>query len=306
MIKKTAENGTGWMMAAALAASLFIVPAPAAAQSVPVSADTISKRIDLAGRQRMLAERMAAHFCYARSQIDTFESLDELKASLELFHETHTGFKRGNDDLNLFVEENASVLKAWSQVNLLWVPLKGLYEQILNGEFVTEEDYALANGLTLEVRARANDMVAQLRAAYAEDLGGDGFGDALLIDLYGRQRMLSQKLSKEVCLVAGGFELDTTQPELEATLRLFERSLGAFVEGLPVAGVPKPPTQEIADQLSVASDEWEKIGFTAQTIVTGGSVGLNDLATFRVGSTKFLREMNKAVQMLAALNADPS
>ena len=291
-----------------LAASIFAlgvnIATPAVAQTTEVTPASVATRIDLAGRQRMLVERMASQFCYARSQVDTFDSLDELKASLELFHKTHTGFKRGDDSQGLFAESDASLNKAWNQVNLLWVPVKGLYEQILAGEFVTEEDFALANGLTNEVRARANDMVARLRAVYAENLNeGSGVGDALLIDLYGRQRMLSQKLSKEVCLVAAGYELDATKAELEATLKLFERSLGAFIEGLPVAGVPKPPTDEIAQQLAIANDIWTEISYVPQTTVTGGSLGIADLSVFRKGASDFLREMNKAVGMLAAMQS---
>lgn len=292
------------VLAASVCAFGVTVSTPAIAQSTEVTPASVATRIDLAGRQRMLVERMSSQFCYARSQVDTFDSLDELKASLELFHQTHSGFKRGDDALGLFAESDASLNKAWNQVNLLWVPVKGLYEQILAGEFVTEEDFALANGLTNEVRARANDMVARLRSVYAENLSaGSGVGDALLIDLYGRQRMLSQKLSKEVCLAAAGYELDATTAELEATLKLFERSLGAFIEGLPVAGVPKPPTDEIAAQLATANDVWTEISYVPQTIVTGGSLGIADLAVFRKGASDFLREMNKAVAMLTALQS---
>jgi len=297
-----------FVAAICLSGSIGMAPVKAVAQDVEVTSESVATRIDVAGRQRMLAERMAAEFCYARSQVDTFESLDELKGGLDLFHGTHTAIKRGDNDAGLFAETNASLLKSWNQVNLLWVPLKGLYEQIIGGEFVSEEDFALANGLTVEVRARANDMVARMRSVYAEELGGDGFGDALLIDLYGRQRMLSQKLSKEVCLAAAGYQLDETLPELEATLKLFERSLGAFIEGLPVAGVPKPPTEEIASQLALANDAWSKISYVPQTIVTGGSLGIKELGVFRTGSTDFLRAMNKAVGMLArrrAVKASP-
>lgn len=287
-------------------AAVGLMPMQANAQDVEVSSESVAIRINLAGRQRMLAERMASQFCYARSQVDTFDSLDDLKNASVLFHSTHVGLKSGDNDAMLFPEENPALLKAWSQVNLLWVPLKGLYEQILEGQFVTEEDYSLAMGLTSEVRTRANDMVARERSVYAEELAGDGFGNALLIDLYGRQRMLSQKLSKEVCLAAGGFELDQTLPELAATLKLFERSLGAFIEGLPVAGVPKPPTEEIAAQLARANDEWSKISYIPQTIASSGSLGINDLSVFRNGASVFLVEMNKAVAMLSELNPEDS
>jgi len=191
MPKRSIPNPIARIVASGAVALSCVVSTPVAAQEVPVNAATVAIHIDLAGRQRMLAERMASQFCYARSQVDTFESLDELKTSVE-------------------------------------------------------------------------------------------------------------------CLAAGGFELDATLPELEATLKLFDRSLGAFLEGLPVAGVPKPPTDEISAQLAVANATWSEISYIPQTIVTGGSLGLRELSVFRQGASKFLREMNQAVAMLTALKTNGS
>ncbi|MEL6218090.1 MAG: type IV pili methyl-accepting chemotaxis transducer N-terminal domain-containing protein, partial [Pseudomonadota bacterium] len=140
-------------------------------------------------------------------------------------------------------------------------------------------------------------------ASYTSDLGAGGFGSTLLIDLYGRQRMLSQKLSKEVCLVARGFEPNATPAELAKTYELFETSLAAFIEGMPIAGVPKPPSTEIADQLTKANTEWQAVRPTAALVVSGGAASLSDLAVFAEGMDKFLVEMNKAVKLLAAHQA---
>jgi len=111
-----------FVAAICLSGSIGMAPVKAVAQDVEVTSESVATRIDVAGRQRMLAERMAAEFCYARSQVDTFESLDELKGGLDLFHGTHTAIKRGDNDAGLFAETNASLLKSWNQVNLLWVP----------------------------------------------------------------------------------------------------------------------------------------------------------------------------------------
>lgn len=274
--------------------------APAPAQTVEITAESVAVRIDLAGRQRMLAERMAKSLCNARSNVNAASNVARLQKAMELFDTTHRGFVAGSAELNLFAENDASVKKAHRNVDVMWTALRGIYEDALGGAFVTEEAFAQAMDLTLELRKRANDMVAQLRSAYSSDLGTGGFGDAILIDLYGRQRMLSQKLAKEVCLVARGHELDRTLDELAKTLDTFEASLTAFIEGMPIAGVPVPPSEAIAEQLAVAKAEWDPIRLTAATLVSGGAVTLSDLAIFADGADRFLVEMNKAVKLLAA------
>ncbi|MEM7671695.1 MAG: type IV pili methyl-accepting chemotaxis transducer N-terminal domain-containing protein, partial [Pseudomonadota bacterium] len=275
----------------------------AADSEIPVNSETVSHRINLAGRQRMLLERMAKMFCYARSGVDVAANASHLAKAQAMFSATHAAFSKGNVEMNVFAETVDSVRDSWIKVNNHWAALDDTYNRALAGEFVSEEDFAASNDLTLSARKEANDMVAQLRAAYAPQLGAAGFGSAILIDLYGRQRMLSQKLSKEVCLVARGHQLDKTKPELSATLELFETSLNAFINGMPIAGVPVPPSEAIAQQLALAQAEWAAVADIAHAIAKGEAVALVDLERFSKGTDKFLPEMNKAVQLLAAHHA---
>lgn len=290
-------------LAAGVAASVAILgplPSKAADAEIPVNAETVGHRINIAGRQRMLLERMAKMFCYARSGVDVMASVDSLTKAKNLFSATHNAFAQGNAEKNIFPETVDSVRDSWVKVNSNWTVLSEIYDRALSGAFVSEEDFATANDVTLMTRKEANDMVAQLRTAYAPQLGGGGFGSAILIDLYGRQRMLSQKLSKEVCLVARGHQLDKTRPELAATLELFENSLNAFINGMPIAGVPVPPSDEIATQLAIAEAEWVAVADVAHAVAKGNAVSLVELERFAEGTDKFLPEMNKAVQLLAA------
>ena len=290
-----------------VAASLSTTaPLPVAAQQVDMTAETVAVRIDVAGRQRMLLERMAKYFCFARSNVTPLESAAKLQKAMDLFAQTHRGFRDGDPSQNLFEEASESVARQWDQVDLLWGPLGATYETALAGHIVDEHSFERAMGLTLEVRKRANDLVAEMRGAYASHLGDSGVGDTILIDLYGRQRMLSQKLSKEVCLVARGTDLAENKAELAATLKLFETSLTAFIEGMPIAGIPTPPTAEIAGQLTKAQSVWQPIRYVAATIASGGAVSLTDLEAFAVGTDVFLVEINKAVKMLAAQQSHTS
>ncbi|MEM9735732.1 MAG: type IV pili methyl-accepting chemotaxis transducer N-terminal domain-containing protein [Pseudomonadota bacterium] len=293
-------------LAAFASLSLVLAGPLPAAEPVPITEETVAKRIDLAGRQRMLTERMAKFFCYARSGVNILSNVDKLSAARTLFTKTHFGFRDGDPNAALFAEESSAVLASWNRVDRSFTDLDAIYRRALGGELVTEDQALFVNELTQLVRSKANDMVAELRAAYAGYLGDGGFGSALLIDMYGRQRMLSQKLSKEVCLVAGGNDLERNLPELNETLNIFEASLEAFRKGAPFAGIPTPPTEEIAAQLEIAHGEWAPIRDTARKVAKGGAASFAELSSFADGADRFLVEMNKAVQMLAALSKSES
>ncbi len=281
-------------------------PLPTFAQETAVTAQSVAHRIDVAGRQRMLTQRMAKYFCYARSNVNPAESAAILTKAMGLFEATHIALKAGNTDQEIFAETHTIPLAKWEELNSYWNPLKAIYENALGGTLITEEEFARANGLTGEALKRANDLVVANRTAYASFLGDGAAAEALLIDLYGRQRMLSQKLSKEVCLVSAGFNVETAQPELQATLELFDNSLNAFINGMPIAGIPTPPTRGIADQLALAKSEWDAVRDIAVTVAAGNATNLSDLGRFAKGTDAFLTEMNKAVGMLAEYDAAQS
>ncbi|MEM9429419.1 MAG: type IV pili methyl-accepting chemotaxis transducer N-terminal domain-containing protein [Pseudomonadota bacterium] len=271
-----------------------------------INAKTVAVRIDLAGRQRMLAERMAKSFCFARSNVDPMSQVERLQSAMAAFDEFHTGFVEGNDTLELFPEASKDVLVAWERVDLMWFPLRSIYQRALDGVSISEREFAQVVGLTLELRNRSNDLVAQIRHKYAKVFGQGGLSEGILLDVYGRQRMLSQKLSKEVCLLAYGHDREATTMEISETLKLFDNSIRAFIEGLPIAGIPKPPTEEIASQLRVADTIWTAYRPIVATLAGGGAATLGELAQVADESDAFFVEMNKAVKMLAAYQGSTS
>ena len=291
-----------WTVSAALAGMVLggLTGVPATAQNVEVSEESVNRKLDLAGRQRMLAQRMAKQLCYARSGVDVMENVEELQKAHGLFDSTHRGLVHGDDEQGLFEEGDASVIATWGDVDMIWAMADRTYEDMLSGEVVSPEDFANTIKVSSELVSRANDFVAQLRTVYGEHMGDVGHGGALLIDLYGRQRMLSQKLSKEVCLAAYGHDVDATRTELDATIAVFDNSINAFVDGLAIAGIPPAPSPEIEAQLRLARDIWVPVRPTAVSVARGRAASLSDLSTFNREMDRFLVEMNKAVGMLAS------
>jgi len=119
--------------------------------------------------------------------------------------------------------------------------------------------------------------------------------DAMLVDISGRQRMLTQKMSKESCLFWSG--QSAIADELGSTVEMFDVSLQALRNGLETAGVKAAPTAEIAEGLDVVWNHWQSV---KPTLVNANSDEVADLAQrghLMLELDAILAEMNAVVGM---------
>ena len=79
--------------------------------------------------------------------------------------------------------------------------------------------------------------------------------DALIINIAGKERMLSQKMSKEAFFVAYRHLNDFR--ELDEAARLFENSLNDLFYGNSVRGIYAPPNEKIASKLKTVMEIWK-------------------------------------------------
>lgn len=260
----------------------------------------VASRIVIAGRQRMLAEGMAAKLCFIESGVAREESLNEFYVMWNIFSWYHRGISGGNPQLQLSTERSDKVLESWNRLDRTWQPLKAIYEPVLDGGRVSDQTFARTIGMTAEVTDGATDLVAALRSAYADQLGPQGFGAALLLDLYERQRMLAQKIAKDVCLLARGEGGAARREELSGTATIFALSLDAFLNGREDVSVPKPPTPEIASALDRAQRHWLAIEGTVRDASGGRAPDGAGLATLAETMDRFIAEMTVAINGLVS------
>ncbi|MFQ5685417.1 MAG: methyl-accepting chemotaxis protein [Candidatus Scalindua sp.] len=124
--------------------------------------------------------------------------------------------------------------------------------------------------------------------------------DGTVINLAGKQRMLTQKMSKEAFAIASGENKDLYQESIAKTSALFDKTLKGLIAGDNDLKLPPTTDKAILTQLKKVQSIWEDFKPHIDVIINEGSeskefwksvpyLGNNNLI--------LLREMNKAVGM---------
>ncbi|MEO1040928.1 MAG: type IV pili methyl-accepting chemotaxis transducer N-terminal domain-containing protein [Pseudomonadota bacterium] len=248
-------------------------------------------RINLAGRQRMLSQKMAKASCFAMVDKGNFEHLTELKGAQETFDETLDGLVQGNEALSLNVEHHDTVLSALADVADLWAPFSAAVSDILGSGSVSETQLGVVSETNLPVLVRMNETVGIIEITYSD--GGDvNPVRGRTINVAGRQRMLSQKMAKEFCMIAAGLNDAANRESLRSTMEQFETALTNLIAGADGLEVPNPA---IGSRLERVNKIYAGVKEAYAKTLAGDAPTADELGTVANQSNRILREMNQIV-----------
>ena len=245
----------------------------ASAAAPPIAPITsISEGIDKAGRQRMLTQRIVK--CYAQKGQD----IRYLVAAAELDDSVRV-FERQLQQLKGFAQD-AESQRLLTLIEQRWLALK----QIAVGEVSRTQAEALRI-LAEQTLTTANQLVLLL-----EERSGSNQGH--LVNLAGRQRMLTQRMANLYLLMAWGFEDPGYLADYKQAVREFEAALFE----LKTAGENTP---EINQALQQVSSMWQMFKFSSR--VDQGEYAPS-LVTRLLD--KILLRMNEVTGMYASLQSE--
>jgi len=112
-----------------------------------------------------------------------------------------------------------------------------------------------------------------------------------VINLAGRQRMLTQKLTKEAMFIVNG--MDVTE-DARSTMELFERTLNGLINGDKELGLPPARNKKILAQLKKVESLWKEFKMHINHAMSNE---FNEKELYK-GSLKVLKEMDMAVKMM--------
>ncbi len=280
--------------------ALFITAlTPAVASAAGPSSAEYGVVLNLSGKQRMLTQKMSKEIMLVALNVDKENNLSNLIKTSGLFDKTLKGLRNGSAELRLPVTSSKRILRQLDKIDALWADFYPNVQEITNSKNVTKEqvDYIAKNNLPL--LKNMNKAVG----LYEKDAKKGGLkaapGLAATINLSGKQRMLTQKMSKEFLLVAYGYDVENNKLSLLETYSLFERTLKGLLDGDDTLGLPGTKSQSIRDQLDVVSGLWSNF----QPIVASGAdyktktIASEQITQLANTNLPLLKNMNKAVGM---------
>ncbi|MCI5224224.1 MAG: hypothetical protein D3924_16520 [Candidatus Electrothrix sp. AR4] len=167
--------------------------------------DNFSDLINKAGMQRMLSQRIAKSYFYYGNDIRKKDNKLQMDISIRKFKKNHT-------ELTSMVENN-EVREGLAFVEVTFSNFNELTTQPYN-----KENAALVLELSETLLESCHDVVLKLEELSAEKIDHT-------INISGKQRMLSQRISKYYIAYHAGFQDDNSVHQLQNAVVEFESAL---------------------------------------------------------------------------------
>jgi len=232
--------------------------------------------INLAGKQRMLTQKMSKEALLIAKGIDADANKASLAKTVALFDKTLKGLVAGDESLKLPATTDKDILAQLKVVSDLWTPFKAAIEK---------GDLKTINATNIALLKNMNKAVGMYAAASGSTLDPKM---AQKINLAGKQRMLSQKMTKELLLVANGIDVDANSENAKKTVALFDKTLKDLTAGCKDDKI-KAQFGVVAKALSEYQPIIEKLDTSDEALTKAEKLNIT-----------LLKESNKAVQMLNA------
>ncbi|MGF1552598.1 MAG: type IV pili methyl-accepting chemotaxis transducer N-terminal domain-containing protein [Paracoccaceae bacterium] len=287
------------LAAVAAVASAFCLPAaPALAFETEAS---VKAKINLAGRQRMLTQRIAKAACLVHRDVAPEASLAMLAGAHAAFTGTQQALRFGDPERNLRPEGSRQIVHFLDEVNEAWTPFGLAVKASLDEGAVTEARLRTIVEHDMEVLRRMDRAVRRMSRTHGAAMAMRA--NAKAIDWAGAQRMLTQRMAKDYCLIAAEIEPAASRFDLVQSVALFETRLAARIAGDDAAGVA-PPSPEALAHLRAVETGWATLAPRLRAAGAGATPSEDDLATVVEALDALLVEAHAAVAAMEGASAE--
>ena len=254
-------------------------------------------KLNLAGKQRMLTQKMVKEALLISLKVNPDDNNKKLQASADLFEKTLVGLQQGDESLGLTKTNYQDVLAQLNKVTALWDAFKPSIEKVIadgdNSEalrLLAQQNVPLLNEMDKAVSLYEDLGDKESSEAYLNDL-------AVVINLSGKQRMLSQKMLKEALLVAQNIDKAENEKNLQATMQLFDQTLQGLLKGDESLNLVETKDEAILEQLAVVQGHWD----TFKPLMEKLDNSVEALQQVSEMNLVLLNDMDKAVKMYEEL-----
>ncbi|MCW8905651.1 MAG: type IV pili methyl-accepting chemotaxis transducer N-terminal domain-containing protein [Sedimenticola sp.] len=246
--------------------SLLLASLPAASAEPGIS---LAEAINIAGRQRMLSQRIVKSYLQMGQDIRYRVARRHLQSSIVLFEQQLNMLKAFTDD--------PETSRGLALVEKLWAPVKA----VATGPVRREN--------AKKLREDAEQLLAAAHQVVLILADQSGTEQGHLVNIAGRQRMLSQRMGNLYMLMSWKFDDELYQQDYKVATREFDEALQELINS-------NENTPEISDLLRRVQQNWNMYNLSNRMdgdhFVPGLVARMLD---------KILTQMNQVTGLYAAL-----
>ena len=246
----------------------------------------LATSINLSGKQRMLTQKMTKESFLIRSNIDKKENREKLTQSSQLFDKTLKGLMQGDSSLKLVAIKNEAIQNQLKKVQELWIPFYKEIQSVQSGK-ASDNSYDRLEKDNMTLLQEMNKAVGFYAAA---NKGDSKLTLANDINLAGKQRMLTQKMGKDLLFASNGFKKKVYINDFKASRKLFTQTLDGLFNGSKTLHLTGTDLPKITTQLKVVQGLWKE-----EQALLDKALKNKDLKKAIAGLDNILVEMNKGV-----------
>ena len=252
--------------------------------------NSLNYTINLAGKQRMLTQRMSKVVLLISLDIDSKEYSEKLATFSKLYDQTLKGFKKGDKSLELTASENKDILKQIDTVEKLWKPFYENVQKVVADGAKAKDAITFIINNNEKMLSSSNDLVTAFEKSNA-DLDYLSKFRLHVVNLAGRQRMLVQKMTKEKLLVHEVKDA-SYKDKLKKSIDLFDSSLTTLINGNKEHNISKPTDGDLKAQYEKVAKLWTKL----KPLYVKDKLDKKELMVIVDENRELLKEMNTAVK----------
>ena len=173
-----------------------------------------------------------------------------------------------------------------------------LRQSIADGK-VSRASVAIVADLNVPLIGALDDLIKEIKTESAAYELVSMLGAAM--DIGGQQRMLAQKITKEVLLIAYEHDVEKYKKRLNKSIATFEANLDSMIEGNFEIKLFPAPTPQIRGQLRRVQTVWDRFRPIVKGTSKTGKISPTDIQQVVGFNASLLKEMDKVLEMYRKL-----
>ena len=254
----------------------------------------LATTINLAGKQRMLTQKMSKEALLIFIGIDVENNAKYLKNTSALFDKTLKGLINGDKSLGLVKSNNKEIESKLKDVNRLWIPFSQKIKDVSSFKNLSDDTFRYIDKYNIPLLKKMNEVVTLYTKLASK--GSSKLKMANDINLAGKQRMLTQKIAKDLLLYQAGINPKKALNSLTNSIKLFDKTLNGLYNSdkeLNLIGTKLP---KIVKQLNIVKKNWQEVKpLISKALKDKEDQKLTNEVIAKLDTTKV--EMNKAVEL---------